>query len=94
MMNDIRTRQVMKDAATIEEAMKKYSGSIGAHFGFIAYATGERQFMAGGNAAISGICLAEAITTLIESTPGLDETFIDIIADTVKDQIRKKGQIQ
>lgn len=46
------------------------------------------------NAAISGICIAEAITTLIEETPGLDETFIDIIAETVKDMIRKKGQIQ
>lgn len=93
-MNDIRTRQVMKDAATIEEAMEKYGGSGGAHFGFIAFATGERQFIAGGNVAITGICLSEAIATMIQNTPGLGEEFIDAVADTAKGILKKEEWVQ
>ena len=87
-----RIEQMRKDSNTIEEAMKRYSGSTGAHFGFIAFATGERQFIAGGNLAITGICLSEAIAELILNTPGLDgSSFIDTVAETAK-AILEKGE--
>lgn len=86
-----RLSQIKKDSDTIEEAMKRYGGSGGAHFGFISCATGERQFIAGGNVAISGICLSEAIATMIQNTPGLGEEFIDAVADTAK-AILEKGE--
>lgn len=88
-----RSEQVRRDSNTIEEAMKRYSGSNGAHFGFIAFATGERQFIAGGNVAVTGICLAEAIAELILQTPGLDESFIDTVAETAKEILKKEGPI-
>lgn len=90
-----RLSQIKKDSDIIEEAMKKYGGSGGAHFGFIACATGERQFIAGGNVAITGICLAEAIAELIQNTPGLeDENFIDVVAETAKDILKHKNPLQ
>lgn len=89
-----KSEQVRRDSDTIEEAMKRYGGSSGAHFGFIACATGERQFIAGGNVAITGICLAEAIAELIQNTPGLDESFIDIVSETAKDILQHKNPMQ
>lgn len=83
-MNEIRAKQVQRDAEAIDKVMRKYSGASGAHFGFIAYATGERQFLAGGNAAVTGICIAEAIAMLIKQTPGMTADIIDSIADTAK----------
>jgi hypothetical protein len=89
-----KNAQIKKDSDIIEEAMEKYGGSDGAHFGFIAFATGERQFIAGGNVAITGICLSEAIATMIQNTPGLGEEFIDAVADTAKGILKKGGPLQ
>ena len=93
-MNDIRKQQVKKDADAIEKAMVRYTGATGAHFGFIAYATGERQFFAGGNAAVAGMCLGEAIANLVEMTPGLTEEFIDMVAETAKSILQSGGTVQ
>lgn len=93
-MNDIRAKQVQKDAETIGKTMERYSGASGAHFGFIAYATGERQFMAGGNVAVTGMCLGEALATLVLDTPGLTEEFIDMVAGTAKSLLQKGGTVQ
>lgn len=93
-MNDIRKQQVKKDADTIEKAMARYTGASGAHFGFIAYATGERQVIAGGNVGIAGMCLGEAIAMLVLQTPGLTEEFIDMVAETAKNLLQSGGTAQ
>lgn len=89
-----RKNQIMLDSDTIEKTMKKYGGSSGAHFGFIALATGERQFIAGGNLLISGMCLGEAIAMMILQTPGIGEEFIDAVAETAKEILKEEGQVQ
>ena len=79
-----RKEQVRRDADVIEKAMMTYHGIDGAHFGFIAYASGERQFFAGGRVDISGLCISEAIATMVKNTPELDSSFIDAVADTAR----------
>jgi hypothetical protein len=79
-----RKEQVKRDSNVIEKAMMKYSGTEGAHFGFIAYGSGERQFFAGGRADITGMCISEAIATLVKNTPGITDDFIDAVAETAR----------
>ena len=90
-----RNEQMKKDAEEIEATITKYNGPGMAHFGFIAHATGERMFWAGGNAALTGVCLAEAIAELIENTPGMDgDEFIRAITDLAKDILKRGGTVQ
>lgn len=90
-----RKEQIKKDAEAIEALITKYNGATAAHFGFIANATGERMFWAGGNLAITGICLSEAIADLIRHTPGLDgEEFIQAVTETARSILAEKKPVQ
>lgn len=87
-----RKEQVRKDAEVIDKAMRNYTGNEGAHFGFITFETGERQFFAGGRVDLSGICMGEALATMVANTPGLTEDFIDAVADTAKLMLKDMGE--
>lgn len=89
-----RRERVLKDAKVIDNAMKHYTGNEGAHFGFITFETGERQFFAGGRVDLSGMCMCEALATMVVNTPGLEVDFIDAVADTAKIMLEemKKGR--
>lgn len=94
-----KQQQVEKDAARMEAAAKTYSGANGAHFGFIATATGERHFIAGGRADILGMCLGEGIAQLIRITPGIQNNpneFINAVADTAREfvKLHREGKPQ
>ena len=89
----MRTNEQFKlDAATIDEIMKRYTGTDGAHFGFVAQADGKRQFFIGGRVDIGGLCVAEALANVVEMTPGLDETYIDMICETAHEFLKEPKQ--
>lgn len=90
-----RKEQIKRDSTEIEQVITKYGGATAAHFGFIAHATGERMFWSGGNAAIIGICLAEAIAELIQHTPGMDgEEFLKAVTETTMKILEHGGTVQ
>lgn len=94
-----RKEQVRKDADAIDKVMKHYSGNDGAHFGFVTYETGERQFFAGGRVDLSGYCISEALATMVANTPGLDEDFIDAVSEMAKEMLKdmndtRSGRVQ
>ena len=90
--------QVKKDSDAINKAMKNYSGMDGAHFGFIAYETGERHFFCGGRVDVTGICLGEALARLVDNTPGIEDDYIDLVMNTAKDMLedfrKERGMVQ
>lgn len=92
-MSASKKQQVMNDAKTIEKTMQKYSGTSGCHFGFIACETGERQFIFGGRVDMLGGCLAQAISMMIEMTPGINEKqYLNAIAGTTLEMLKERRQ--
>lgn len=91
-----KREQVKKDAKIIDGAMMNYTGDGGAHFGFIVYESGERHFFSGGRVDLMGICLGEAIATMVNNTPGLGKDFIYMVSDVahrmLDDMSEKKVQ--
>lgn len=89
--------QLKRDGDRIEEIMRGYTGTTGAHFGFIAMdgANGEkRQYFVGGRADLCGICLAEAIATFVHITPGMSEDFIDLVSSVAHDMLKDMNNAQ
>lgn len=82
-------KTIERDMKTISSVLPTYSGNEGAHFGFIAFETGQRQFFMGGRSDVIGLCLSEAIAKFVELTPQLNDDGIDMIAETAKEFLRR-----
>lgn len=74
--------RIQQDGMKMEEIMTPYSGKEGAHFGFICKAPNERYFCLGGRADLYGMAISEALARLIMITPGLDENYIGMVANS------------
>ena len=72
------------DCEIIKNLLSVYDDQDSAHFVMLAGDDGSRCFMTGGDVILMGTHLSEALARMIDATPGLDESFIDIVAMTVK----------
>lgn len=83
-----KKKMIQLDADTLSRIMQNYTGTEGAHFGFIAFETGQRQFLFGGRTNLLGFCLGEAMARMVTMTPGLTPEFIDSVAATAKEILK------
>lgn len=87
-------QKVEKDGSKLENIMKGYSGAGGGHFGLIVTANGKRHYCTGGRVDLVGICMSEALANMVRVTPQLDETYIDMIAESAKELLKEARKVQ
>lgn len=83
--------EMKKDYEQLEKILRKYTGNEGAHICFIGSVKGGKYVCVGGRADISAYGMAESLASIIHSTPGLDETFIDAVAEMAKEMLEDEA---
>ena len=83
--------RVERDADEIRKIACGYEGPDSACFGFIGLDSGIRSYFAAGRSDLMGACIAEGIAKVILAA-GLDESFIDAIAITVRQFLQANNE--
>ena len=82
--------EFIADTMAIDAVMskEKYTGKSGAHMGFIVQESGRRKFFIGGRTDLAGVCLSEVLANVVSMTPGVDESYIDTVAEVAKAMLK------